>query len=79
MFRLQSSMKDQSFLVFLAIRSLVYLSLELQDFVQSTPRNELEKLDRVISKNPKFQYKTEFQSHEPEVRARLQFSHIPRI
>ncbi|XP_057804510.1 serine/threonine protein phosphatase 2A 55 kDa regulatory subunit B beta isoform-like isoform X1 [Salvia miltiorrhiza] len=34
--------------------------------VLSTPRNELERLDRVISKHPKFQYKTEFQSHEPE-------------
>ncbi|KAK4489031.1 hypothetical protein RD792_004823 [Penstemon davidsonii] len=31
-----------------------------------TSRKELERLDSVVSKHPKFQYKTEFQSHEPE-------------
>ncbi|KAH6809458.1 Protein phosphatase 2A [Perilla frutescens var. frutescens] len=36
------------------------------DLLQFTPRNELERLDSVISKHPTFQYKTEFQSHEPE-------------
>ncbi|KAL1568227.1 serine/threonine protein phosphatase 2A 55 kDa regulatory subunit B beta isoform-like [Salvia divinorum] len=36
------------------------------DLVRSTPRKELERLDRVIAKHPKFHYKTEFQSHEPE-------------
>ncbi|KAL3642337.1 hypothetical protein CASFOL_013152 [Castilleja foliolosa] len=29
-------------------------------------RHELEQLDSVVVKHPKFQYKTEFQSHEPE-------------
>ncbi|KAL1568228.1 hypothetical protein AAHA92_03622 [Salvia divinorum] len=40
------------------------------DLVRSTPRKELERLDRVIAKHPKFHYKTEFQSHEPEVKDR---------
>ncbi|PIN06903.1 Serine/threonine protein phosphatase 2A, regulatory subunit [Handroanthus impetiginosus] len=36
------------------------------DIIEFTPRKELEQLDSVVSKHPKFQYKTEFQSHEPE-------------
>ncbi|KAI3454470.1 hypothetical protein Pfo_011133 [Paulownia fortunei] len=36
------------------------------DLDEFTSRNKLEQLDSVVSKHPKFQYKTEFQSHEPE-------------
>ncbi|KAL0341502.1 UNVERIFIED_CONTAM: Serine/threonine protein phosphatase 2A regulatory subunit B beta isoform [Sesamum calycinum] len=36
------------------------------DLLEFTSRNELERLDSVVSKHPRFQYKTEFQSHEPE-------------
>ncbi|KAL8457867.1 hypothetical protein ACS0TY_034841 [Phlomoides rotata] len=36
------------------------------DLNKSTPRNELERLDSAVSKQPHFEYKTEFQSHEPE-------------
>lgn len=36
------------------------------DSMECTSRMELERIDGVVSKHPKFQYKTEFQSHEPE-------------
>ncbi|KAL0417124.1 UNVERIFIED_CONTAM: Serine/threonine protein phosphatase 2A regulatory subunit B alpha isoform [Sesamum latifolium] len=36
------------------------------DLLEFTSRNELERLDSVVSKHPRFHYKTEFQSHEPE-------------
>lgn len=35
------------------------------DFLEHTSRSELERLD-LVPQHPKFQYKTEFQSHEPE-------------
>ncbi|KAL2515312.1 Serine/threonine protein phosphatase 2A 55 kDa regulatory subunit B beta isoform [Forsythia ovata] len=36
------------------------------DLLEHTSRSELEQLDLVVPQHPKFQYKTEFQSHEPE-------------
>ncbi|KAK6148357.1 hypothetical protein DH2020_019269 [Rehmannia glutinosa] len=36
------------------------------DLLEFSSRHELEQLDSVVLKHPKFQYKTEFQSHEPE-------------
>ncbi|KAL3628857.1 hypothetical protein CASFOL_027903 [Castilleja foliolosa] len=36
------------------------------DLDEFTSQHELEQLDSVVSRHPKFQYKTEFQSHEPE-------------
>lgn len=51
--------------------------MALQDLNKSIPRNELEQLDNVVSKQPQFEYKTEFQSHEPEVRPlAFMFFHI---
>ncbi|KAK4394719.1 Serine/threonine protein phosphatase 2A regulatory subunit B alpha isoform [Sesamum angolense] len=44
-------------------RVVIFESKGGKDF---TSRNELERLDSVVSKHPRFQYKTEFQSHEPE-------------
>lgn len=35
--------------------------------MEFSSRIELERRDGVVSKHPKLQYKTEFQSHEPEV------------
>ncbi|EYU22145.1 hypothetical protein ABFS82_09G018100 [Erythranthe guttata] len=36
------------------------------DAAKFTSRNELEQLDYAVSKHPEFEFKTEFQSHEPE-------------
>ncbi|KAG8378845.1 hypothetical protein BUALT_Bualt07G0027100 [Buddleja alternifolia] len=36
------------------------------DPLKFNSRNELERLDGVVSKHPQYHYKTEFQSHEPE-------------
>ncbi|KAL0318489.1 UNVERIFIED_CONTAM: Serine/threonine protein phosphatase 2A regulatory subunit B alpha isoform [Sesamum angustifolium] len=46
------------------------LRVAWKDLLEFTSRNELERLDSVVSKHPRFQYKTEFQSHEPEVKDR---------
>lgn len=36
-------------------------------YVQNACRRELERQEYLVSRHPEFRYKTEFQSHEPEV------------
>ena len=37
-------------------------------YVQNASRRELERKEYPVARHPEFRYKTEFQSHEPEVR-----------
>ena len=37
-------------------------------YVQNASRRELERQEYPVARHPEFRYKTEFQSHEPEVR-----------
>lgn len=47
------------------VQSLIFLQYLL--FMQQTFRKDQEKMDYSVPRHPEFRYKTEFQSHEPEV------------
>ena len=47
--------------------------------MQLRSRRELERTDVSTSRHPEYRYKTEFQSHEPEVCCRIWFSLSPLV
>ena len=49
------------------MQAFIHIVSEYLNVTQFRPRKELEGTDASISRHPEYRYKTEFQSHEPEV------------